>query len=231
MSDNDSVVNNPLFGAMIGTQIGNNAHAAANEMRAEAQIILLKDAANNGVRVAESLSETVKSLRNEVHVFSGNEVDYAFSIAGVRGVTRELLEELRRSDPNNPLLNKKVRDRIFEASSNNISKKLTGINNPDKARSINPQVWRDEAYGAVGSDCGGPEKSKITPNIQVRAEAEVPSHTPDREKFLGLIEKLSAELKKANPNAPILTDKVMLDVFADYTLNEMERQEKAVKPG
>ncbi len=33
--------------------------------------------------------------------------------AGLRAVIRYLLSELRKNDPNNPLLDKKVRDRIF----------------------------------------------------------------------------------------------------------------------
>lgn len=87
-------------------------------------------------------------------------------------------------------------------------------------------MWRDESFGAEGSSYAGPEKSKITPNIKIRTQAEVPSHTSDREKFLDLIERLSAEVKKNNPNAEILKDKVMLDVFETYTLHEMEKQDK-----
>lgn len=223
--DNDSIVNNPLFGTMIGIQIGNNAHAEADKIRSESETSSAKNAATNGLIVSEVLSKRVDALRNEVEVISDTEVNYACSIAGVRGVTRELLEELRKSDPNNPLLDKKIRDKIFDSNKVNFSKKLNGSTNKEKANSINPTQWRDEAYGAENSDKSGPEKSKITPNIHVRSDAEVPSHVSDREKLLSLVERLSAEVKKNNPDAAILQDKVMLDVFADYTINEMVRQE------
>ena len=88
------------------------------------------------------------------------------------------------------------------------------------------QTWRDESYGAPGANKGGPESSQITPKLVVRAEAEVPSHVSDREKFLGLIKKLAAEVKKNNPDAAILKDKAMVDAFETYTLNEMDRQDR-----
>lgn len=215
--DNNSVVNNPLFGAMIGTQIGNNAHAEADQIRSKAEISSLESESEAGVMVAGI-------LRKQVDALNTSDLSFTCSIAGVRGVTRELLEELRKADPRNPLLDKKIRDKIYDSSFKNIRDKVNGksfIERDPKAAQ-----FRDEVFGHEGSTKSGPEISKITPNIQIRSEAEVPSHTPDREKFLGLIEKLSAELKKANPNAPILQDKVMLDVFTDYTLNEMVRQEK-----
>lgn len=224
MSDHDSVVNNPLFGAVIGTQIGNNAHAEADRIRAESENKSLASAADNGVLVAGILSKRNEALRQEVADLTQSEKSYIYTLAGVRGVTRELLEELRKSDPNNPLLEKKIRDKVFDqgyiSSESNVKGK-TG-----RERTSMSAIWRDNSYGAENSNMGGPEKSQITPNIQVRAEAEVPSHVSDREKLLGLVERLTAEVKKNNPDAAILQDKVMLDVFADYTINEMVRQEK-----
>ena len=223
--DNDSVVNNPLFGTMIGIQIGNNAHAEADRIRSETETNSARNSADNGVMVAAILSERNDALRQEVANLSDSELSFNGSIAGVRGVTRELLEELRKSDPKNPLLNKKVRDRIYD-SAREVAVKNVKDTTHEQRIALYPK-WRDQAYGAEGSNKGGPEASKITPNLQVRADSEVPSHVSDREKLLGLVERLSSEVKKNNPDAPILQDKVMLDVFADYTINEMVRQEKS----
>jgi len=200
-----------LLGQLIGQQIGNNLHAEADQIRANSRQIV----ADSEIRL---LGRTVDVLRQEIDKLSQVEVDFYAAIAGVRGVTRELLEELRKSDPNNPLLDKKVRDRVFMSTFNRIGKKLTGTTH--QQREDNSQSWRDEAYGATGANVSGPEKHQITPNLVVRAEAEVPSHVSDREKFLGLIEKLSSELKKANPNAAILKDKTMVDVFETYSSKE-----------
>lgn len=203
MSD-EGLVNNPLFGAVIGQQIGNNAHHAGQQVLAAAEKASLEQEATAGALVAGM-------LRRQVDEFSQGEMDFYAALAGIRGVTRELLEELRKSDPKNPLLDKKVRDRVFISSYHQIGKKITGTTH--QQRNEFGDSWRDESLGAEGSTRGGPEKSQITPNLAVRAEAEVPSHVTDREKFLGLIEKLSAELKKANPDSPILKDKEMISVF------------------
>jgi hypothetical protein len=196
MSD-EGLVNNPLFGAVIGQQIGNNAHHAGQQVLAAAEKASLEQEATAGVLVAGM-------LRRQVDELTQTELDFTCAIAGVRGVTRELLEELRKSDPNNPLLNKKIRDRVFDSAKNKVWDKVKDTTY--KERDNIAQKLRDETYGAEGSNKSGPEKSQITPNLAVRAEAEVPSHVTDREKFLGLIEKLSAELKKANPDAPILKE-------------------------
>jgi hypothetical protein len=199
-----------LLGQVVGQQIGNNARANGIKKLAEADRIL----ANSEIGLLE---RTVDVLRKELEAVTQTEVDFTCAIAGVRGVTRELLEELRKSDPKNPLLDKRLRDRIFDSAFKKVNDRIPGTSY-QKRRELS-QALRDEAYGAEGANKSGPEKSQITPNLAVRAEAEVPSHVTDREKFLGLIEKLSAELKKANPDSPILKDKEMISVFEDYTLN------------
>ena len=224
MSENNSIVNNLLFGAVIGTQIGNNAHAEADRIKAAAEINSLESESEAGVMAAAILSKRVDVLRQEVEALNSSELSFTCSIAGVRGVSRELLEELRKSDPKNPLLNKKIRGRVFDASFAGSWAKVNG--KAYKERESLSAKWRYETYGAEGTSKSGPEAEQITPNIQVHSEAEVPSRITDREKLLGLVERLSAEVKKNNPNAPILQDKVMLDVFPDHTLNEMARLEK-----
>ena len=214
----------PILGAGIGIAIGNNAYAEADEIRSQTKIRSLESRVSSLTELNAVYDDVVEKLKKQVRDLDDNDVSFTQSIAGVRGVTRELLEELRKSDPKNPLLDKKIRDKIFMASFGIIKSKVIGTTYSQRKELA--EAWRNESFGAEDSLKGGPEISSITPNIQVRAEAEVPSHTPEREKFLGLIEKLSAELKKANPDSPILQDKAMLDVFADYTINEMVRQEK-----
>ena len=221
MSENN---HNPLFGAVIGIGIGNNAHAEADEIRSQASIRSLETRLKSSKELNVAYETYIEKLKKQVDDLDGKDVSFTCSIAGVRGVTRELLDELRKSDPKNPLLDKKIRDKIFLSSFNAIQSKVYGTTYSQ--RTAKNEEWRNETFGAIESGSGGPEISKITPNIQVRADAEVPSHTPECEKLLGLVEKLSAELKKANPNAAILQDKAMLDFFADYTINEMVRQEK-----
>ncbi|MGZ8984181.1 MAG: hypothetical protein ACXW11_09520 [Methylotenera sp.] len=201
--NDNSIVSNPLFGRIIGQQIGNNLHAEADQIRANAKQIV----SDSEIRL---LNRTVDALRKKVESVSQSQVDLYAAIAGVRGVTRELLEELRKSDPNNPLLDKKIRDRVFTSTSNRIGNKVSGTTY--QQRKEFSQGWRDDAYGAEGANKSGPEKSQITPNIAVRAEAEVPSHVSDREKFLGLIAKLAADLKLANPNAVSLQDQALAEL-------------------
>lgn len=149
----------------------------------------------------------LKNQSAELAVFIESKIDFYASISGARGVTRELLNELLKSDPSNPLLDKEVRDNIFNCSFNQISKKLIGTTYQQRYNFF--QEWRDEVYGAEGSSKRGPKKSQITPNNQIRADVKIPPHITDREKLLGLVERMSADLKRADPNAPSLKDEVL----------------------
>ena len=221
----DENYGNDLTGAFVGISIGNRAHAEAAEIRANTKNRSLESRLNSANELIQTYETVLEKLKRQVTDLDGKDVSFNCTVAGVRGVTRELLEELRKSDPKNPLLDKKIRDRVFDSLFKSTSSKVHDTTYLE--RTSLAESWRNETYGAEGANKSGPEESKITPNIQVRADSEVPSHTPEREKLLGLVEKLSAELKKANPNAPILQDKAMLDVFTDYTINEMVRQEKS----
>jgi hypothetical protein len=150
------------------------------------------------------------ALRKEVEETSEIEASYVLVMAGLRGVTRELLADLRKSDPSNPLLEKKYRDRVFDAAY-----KVQLANNQGTNTAIRYEKapeYRDAAYGAPGSNKGGPEKQQITSYAAVRAAAEVPAHVTEREQFLGLIAKLRDEVERLNPNSPILQEKAILDV-------------------
>ncbi|MDO9232995.1 MAG: hypothetical protein Q8N02_05395 [Methylotenera sp.] len=195
MSD---LVSDPLFGRLIGQQIGNNAHAEADRIRAETALDSEKQMSGNAVLV-------VGLLKSQMDTLASNEASLDVAIAGVRGVTREILNELRRADPNNPMLDKKLRDAVFDVNFQDqvVRQKNTGW----KDRAGKQQEYRDAAYGAEGANKGGPEKSKITPNKAVRKAAGVPEdHIPDRERFIALIGRLANELKAHDPNASILTE-------------------------
>ena len=86
-------------------------------------------------------------------------------------------------------------------------------------QNISHKLWVNTIL-IPGTTRGVQEASQITPNLVVRAEAEVPSRISGREKFLGLIEKLAAEVKKNNPDAAILKDKAMVDAFETYSSKE-----------
>jgi len=200
-----SLSENPMFGAMIGQQISNNRIAD----QIQDQNIGLKKSLNETNDLAVSAAMQLVALRKEVEELDLSDASYSLSIAGVRAVTRELLAELRKLDPNNPLLDKKVRDRIFEIGAENQRGNQKDKN--WKQRDAEAGDYRDSAFGAPNSGKGGPEKHQITSNAAVRAAAEVPAHITEREQFLGLIGKLRDSLEKANPNDPILKEKLIID--------------------
>ena len=205
-----NIVENPIFGAVIGQQIGNNARAEASAIRA---------------RTAQTLdARKIDELREQFNQATQSEVDMTAAIAGVRGVTRELLYALREADPNHPLLDKKVRDKVWDSCFDDIHKKLSGTST--QSRVENRSAWRDEYYGAEGSSKGGPEKNNITSSKTATHGTDIESHLTDRERFLGLIERLVDEVRNINPNSAILSDKVMIDVFETHTLHEMTKHEK-----
>ncbi len=69
---------------------------------------------------AQGLSEQLAEAREQIAALIENRDDFQklalerkATDAGLRAVVRYLLSELRKNDPNSPLLDKKVRDRIF----------------------------------------------------------------------------------------------------------------------
>ena len=136
---------------------------------------------------------------------SDEEPAFLVSIAGFRGVTRELLSELRKADPKNPLLDKKIRDRVFEVTS------ADGIKYPSSTRH--------------NKNNSGPEKNEITSKPMIRIETSMPDHQSDRDKFLALIGKLSRELLEVNPESSALKDETMVEIFDEFALNEMVKQD------
>lgn len=221
MSEDAGLSANPMFGVMIGQHIATERSAEVAREIADSNSRMLGRANEQTMDFAI----VAATLRNEINELDSYDAGFSISIAGVRGVTRELLAELRKADPSNPLLEKKVRDKIFDAA------KSAQLNRQDKMnwkeRGENSSKFRDLAYGAEGSNKGGPEKSQITSNKQVVAEAGVPEHVTDRERFMTLIKELHSTLAAKDPNAPILKSQTMIDVFSEYALNEMERQPAA----
>jgi len=200
-----SLSENPMFGAIIGQQINNNRVAD----QIQDQNVGLKKSLNETSDLAVSAALQLVALRKEVEDLTDAEAGGYVVLAGVRAVTRELLSELRKSDPNNPLLDKKVRDRLFDVVSEDQRNKHKDT---DRATRLSKAAdYRDQAYGAPGSNKGGPEKQQITSNAAVRAAAEVPAHVTEREQFLGLIGKLRDEVERLNPNSPILQEKIIID--------------------
>ena len=136
---------------------------------------------------------------------SDEEDGLTISIAGFRGVTRELLSELRKADPKNPLLDKNIRDRVFDVTS------ADGIKYPLITR--------------ANEEKSGPEKQNITSKQRVRVESKIPDHQSDRDKFLALIGKLSREMLLLNPDSSALKDETMVEIFDEFALNEMVKQD------
>lgn len=215
-----SISENPMFGVMIGTAIGNNASAEAAALREQGHNEVLRYLNARSEGNLQRAIEIIGALREETNTLENEAFATDSILAGVRGVVRELLSELRNADPKNPLLNKNTRDRIYDSSKNafqDMSKNEDGSVKDLRARNKESGQTRDAIYGAKGSSKSGPEKDQITPNAAVRAAAEVPAgHVTDRERFLALIEKLTTELKAANPDAPILQDKEMVGVFEEF---------------
>jgi hypothetical protein len=202
-----SLSENPMFGAIIGQQINNNRVAD----QIQDQNVGLKKSLNETNEVAVAASAQAASaviqllaLRKEVEELDASDAGFSLSIAGIRGVTRELLTELRKSDPTNPLLDKKVRDRLFLAAKNEQQARQEGKDWKQRGAEYSQHV--EAVFGAPNSGKGGPEKAQITSNAAVRQAAEVPSHVTEREQFLGLIGKLRDEVERLNPNSPILSD-------------------------
>lgn len=214
----------PIFGAFIGQSIKSNRAAGADREVAQSAIAEANRTASAAMEVANRGAQVSEILRGELDAAIQSELDLAAALGGVRGVARELMFELRQSDPNNPLLDKKVRDRIFDEARDAQVSRMAGDDFP--ARREKSTFYRDQAYGAPGSNKSGPEKENISKNSKARGEAGVPSHVPDREKFLELIRRLGEELEKANPNASILHEREVKDVFETQTLNEMVRADK-----
>ena len=87
------------------------------------------------------------------------------NLAGLRSVIRELLVELKKSDPKNPLLIKKSRDAIFDVSKANQTKRQSGLNYNVIHKDL--EMYRDDVYGAKDADKGGPELADLTSNLEV----------------------------------------------------------------
>ena len=62
---------------------------------------------------AKGLQEQMKDIVEDRDAFQRIALERRANDAGLRAVIRYLLAELRKSQPNHPLLDKKVRDRIF----------------------------------------------------------------------------------------------------------------------
>ena len=214
----ESLVENPLLGRMIGQQMALN-NQNDDLVTKHNNLVVRLNKANGEI---DKGNTAIDELRMQVKTLDGYDEFSTSIIAGIRGVTREILNELRRADPNNPLLEKKARDAVFDNAFNEQKKRHAGAS--WKKRDDDAGSYREAVYGAPGANKGGPEKSQITPNKAVRQAAGVPeNHVPDREKFMSLIAQLATELKTYNPNSAILNDKAMLDVFETYALHEMER--------
>lgn len=213
------LVDDPLFYALLGQQAGNQASAAADKISMSDEYSLkMSEMRTEQTNMNIGIVQTIVSLRQQVDSLSEIEGEYILGLAGLRGVTREILSELRRADPNNPLLDKKSRDSVFVTSVDNQKKRQEGTSSARERFDSAPK-YREGIYGTADSTKGGPEKSQITPNAAVRKAAGVPeNHVPDRERFLALIGKLAAELKAHDPDAPILNDKEMVDVFETINL-------------
>ena len=133
--------------------------------------------------------------------------------AGLRSVIRELLVELKKSDPKNPLLVKKTRDAIFDVSRVEQRNRQGGISY--RTLHDNLENFRDLVYGAKDADASGPELADLTSNLQVRAAAGVPAHTPEIRQYETLITQLGNELAKFSPQAGVLTHPLLAQVLAD----------------
>jgi hypothetical protein len=200
-----SLSENPMFGAIIGQQIDNNRSAE----QIERNYAELRDEFIRRSNRLDTAVNSIKILRKEVEDLDASDAGFSLAIAGIRGVTRELLTELRKSDPNNPLLDKKVRDRLFLSAKSEQQKRQDGKTWQQRGAEYSKHV--EESFGAPNSGKGGPEKQQITSNAAVRQAAEVPTHVTEREQFLGLISKLRDEVERLNPNSPILKETIIKD--------------------
>lgn len=223
-----------FFAHLMGNQIALNS---TNEDLSEQNGLLAKASMGNLDNLGEALElantlagikvnqdQVINDLREEMTDLSDSHGLSFYVLAGIRGVTRELLSELRRSDPNNPLLEKKARDSVFD---NIVNKTEADFKDHSWQDKDNETVkLRDDVFGGgVNADSGGPEKAQISSNTALRKEAGVTdSHVPEREKFLGLIATLAEQLKESNPDADILKDQSMVDVFDEYALHEMDKK-------
>lgn len=214
----------PIFGTIIGQRIKANRDADADRQLAQKAIRDANVAAEEASEVAMKGARIAEFLREELDQALQSEMDLRAAITGIRAVSRDVMAELKVADPNNPLLDKKVRDRIFDQAKEGQIKRME--KDDIKTRREKSAAHRDEVFGAPNSNKGGPEKENITPNKAIRDSAEVDDHVPDRERFLVLIRSLCEELEKVNPNAQILQEKEVKDVFETFALNEMVRMDK-----
>ena len=203
-----SLPENPLFGYMIGQRIGDNAQAAADAKLAGLETMKAEGRAER----AESTNKVLEGLLERAW---GDYFDASCITAGVRGVVRELLTELRRADPSHPLLEKKVRDRVFDSAHD--AQSMRGKEQTHAQRVNDSGAARNSIYGAEGSGRSGPENDSVTPNTFLRKAAGVPEdHITDREKLLGLVAALTAELHEVKPDAQILAGKEMRKTFDEF---------------
>lgn len=102
-------IEDPLFYQMLGQQIGNNAQAEADAIRARGALDRASANTNQAILVSTILRQQLDNC--DADSYAENCI-----AAGVRGVVRELLVELRNADPDNPLLDKDVRGKIFDGA-------------------------------------------------------------------------------------------------------------------
>ena len=149
---------------------GLGSHGSASDFSREIQDRNLRSSLADWKARALDAESILKSTR-VIYVENG-----LATMAGLRSVIRELLVELKISDPRNPLLGKKIRDKLFAASEEVQRDRQVGI----RYGSLYEQLtdFRDEVYGAKNANCSGPEFSEITSNLEIRKAANLPTYTP-----------------------------------------------------
>lgn len=99
-------------------------------------VVVNKEVEGKGVHywatLAKGLQESMAGLVDKKEELERIAIERRANDAGLRAVIRYLLAELRKTQPNHPLLDKKNRDRIFEEFHKQEMDKILKMNNMEK---------------------------------------------------------------------------------------------------
>lgn len=223
----------PTRGYMIGNQIALKRNQDASEDRLLSMILSYKNLQDENSKV----QAMVDVLQREALMLDQELVSTEAVILGLRGVIRELLTELRYSDPSNPLLRKDIRDKIFNGVFDGYKEAVKGEGY--KVRDDKFIRRRDIVNGGKDGNNSGPDVNEITPNLMLRKQAGIDTKpnkvNPDIEKYeaikrdqdklLKLIAALASEVTNINPTSKVLEESSAKDTFETFVLAEMIKKD------
>lgn len=175
-------------------------------------------------RLARDVNEAyadIEKLLDQRDELLDEEVSLRCALAGARATIRELKAELQKLDPSNPLLKKEVLDEVYDKGKNDLFARIE--NKPLAQRKADAQEDRDLALGNPGSTKSGHPGILATraPFLQgILAKHGLDRHVPAVCRTIG---NLVEAVYRHQPDAPVLKDESLRQIFTEYQMSELEK--------